>query len=65
MEGQPTMKVRVPAEAPMTPPDMGASMKVVEAGARAATQREVEGSMVEWSIRRRGVEGGGEVRMVV
>jgi hypothetical protein len=62
------MKVRMPAVAPMTPPDMGASMKVASVrAARAATRREVEGSMVEWSMSRRVAEraGRGEERIEV
>lgn len=61
------MNVRVPAVAPMTPPDMGASTKVPEAVVEMvwAMRREVWGSMVEWSMKRRdGVVGSrGEARM--
>ena len=72
--GLPSMKVSVPARAPTTPPDMGASRKVsallVRADTSAATARDVDGSMVEQSMKRRGFavgwagedggEGGGE-----
>jgi hypothetical protein len=47
---------------------MGASMKVASVrAARAATRREVEGSMVEWSMSRRVAEraGRGEERIEV
>jgi hypothetical protein len=62
----PSIKVRVAARAPTTPPDIGASTKP-EAGAAAwravATAREVVGSTVEQSIKRRGVSGRGVLRI--
>ena len=52
----PTMKVSVPASAPPTPPETGAStMGQPFALASMATSREVRGSMVEESMR--GVPG--------
>lgn len=65
-DGAPSMNVSVPAVAPTTPPDMGASTKVPwdVAVTVAATSREVVGSMVEQSMKRREVwvpeEGGWE-----
>ena len=51
------MKVRLPARAPTTPPDMGASRKVlvpwVLSWTSEAVVRDVEGSMVEQSMKRR------------
>lgn len=64
--GEPSMKVKVPLVAPTTPPDIGESMKVPwVGGTRAATEREVEGSIVEVSIRRRFAFGVRVGRMVV
>lgn len=65
------MNVKVPARAPTTPPDMGASMKApaLEVAVWEATVREVRGSMVEQSMKRRdcdeedGGEGRGLLRM--
>jgi hypothetical protein len=56
--GAPNMKVNVPAVAPMTPPDMGASTKLPRPLGKAvetalATSRDDEGSMVEQSIKSR------------
>jgi hypothetical protein len=53
--GAPSMKVRVPAEAPTTPPDIGASMKepAPEACTEWATEMLVVGSIVEVSMKRR------------
>ena len=55
----PIMNVSDPARAPTTPPDIGASTKVASDSkdpdlTRAATEREVVGSIVEQSIYRRG-----------
>lgn len=57
---QPSMNVRVPAVAPTTPPDIGASTKMPDgcaAATEAATSREDEGSIVEQSMKMRGREG--------
>jgi len=53
--GDPSMKVNVPAVAPTTPPDMGASTKrpCCVACTALATSREEEGSIVEQSMKRR------------
>jgi len=58
------MNVSVPAAAPTTPPDIGASTKWPEEVAETvlAIFWEVDGSMVEWSMKRRwsvGDEGRG------
>ena len=60
----PTMKVSVPARAPTTPPDMGESINVADgeeawSETRAATEREVMGSIVEQSMKRRVSSVGG------
>lgn len=54
------MKVSVPAWAPTIPPDMGASTKWAWFAGKAletrdATDWEVEGSIVEQSMKRRGL----------
>ena len=51
-EGAPTMKVSVPARAPTTPPDIGASTNLSEEPLCIveATFREVIGSIVEQSM---------------
>lgn len=65
--GAPSMKVKVPAAAPTIPPDMGASTKHAEGclsvpvlgkafATEAATSCEEEGSMVEQSMKSRGLE---------
>src|SRR5271156_5688568 len=69
-DSAPTMNVRVPVRAPTTPPDMGASMKSAPWPdaerdwllTREATLREVVGSIVEQSMKRRdfSVGGGGK-----
>ena len=60
------MKVKVPARAPTTPPDMGASMKRPwpEERVAAATPAEDLGSMVLQSMKRRSEVVGAEVRRV-
>jgi hypothetical protein len=60
--GQPSMKVRVPAAAPTTPPDMGASMKdeaVEWAETVLAMAMLVAGSIVDVSMKRRCVGRSG------
>ena len=54
-DGAPTMKVNVPARAPTTPPDIGASTNAPEelSCTDEATLREVMGSIVEQSMKRR------------
>jgi hypothetical protein len=57
--GAPSMKVKVPAVAPTTPPDMGASTKLPPPPGKAvdtafATSRDEVGSMVEQSMKSRG-----------
>ena len=48
------MNVRVDARAPTTPPDIGASTRAAVEGSRVeAMEREVAGSMVEQSMKRR------------
>lgn len=50
--GEPSMKVRVPALAPTTPPETGASMKVPrEGGISVEILREVDMSIVEESMK--------------
>lgn len=63
--GQPSIKVRVPAVAPTTPPDMGASVNVPWPAevTEAATWRDVEGSMVEQSMKMRSFLGREDVRI--
>jgi hypothetical protein len=58
------MKVRVPAAAPTTPPDMGASMKeaVEWADTVSATAMLVAGSIVDVSMKRRWVGRSGRGR---
>ena len=60
-EEAPNMNVRVPAWAPTTPPDMGASTNRPwpVACTALATSRETVGEMVEQSRKRRGGESGG------
>lgn len=56
------MNVRVPAVAPTTPPDMGASTNTPPALAtEAATSRDEDGSIVEQSMKRRWVDLGERV----
>lgn len=59
--GEPSIKVSVPAVAPITPPETGASMNVPKAGEiRLETCNEVETSVVEESTNSFGiVEGEG------
>ena len=59
--GLPSMKVRVPAEAPTTPPDIGASMKIPSplATIESATDTLVAGSMVDVSINSRSTSNEG------
>lgn len=59
----PSIKVNVPAVAPTTPPDMGASTNVPcpAEDTVLATWRDVEGSMVEQSINTRSFLGRDDV----
>ena len=68
--GAPNINVKVPAVAPTTPPDMGASTKLpwLSGSAEdtaAATSRDEEGSMVEQSMKSRclGLPGRPPLRM--